>query len=135
MDQLKHGSYRIDQYEDIVVIKFIGSMNLETYIDYSDNILAIAKEYNGRRWAEIHDYREWGLAPPEVFKRVQLDEENPEKRRFRCSDQVIITTSLLMKSMSIKNSENEAFIKPDFAMDDSEAFSILNSKGYKAKLS
>ncbi len=135
MDLPKHGFCEIKQYDDIVKVKFIGSMNLECYIEYSNKILAIAKGYNGSKWAEIHDYREWELVPPEVFERSKLDESNPEKQRFRCTDHIIIISSALKRSMLLNFTDDDVYIKPSFAMNDSEALSILQSKGYKGKIS
>jgi hypothetical protein len=129
-----HGFFEIEQYNDIVLIRFIGSMNVELYLEYNKEISAIGRMYNGRKWAEVLDYREWELAPPEVFEKALELEKNPEKQRFRCSDQVIIATSKIIEQISIQNNKNPVYVKSDFVKNEEEAFTILNGKGYLGEI-
>lgn len=133
MDFLGHGKIEIKQENDIVMVKFIGSINLETYMEYSNRIFEIAKEYNGKRWAEIHDYREWELSPPEVHEEAVRAEKNPEKLNYRCTDIVVIIEESIAKKQAQMQSQNEIFLQPDYVTTVGEAIELLRSKGYRAK--
>lgn len=134
MNLKAHGTYEIEKYDDIVIIRFIGMINKELYIEYFNEIFSIGREFNGRKWAEVLDYREWELAPPDVFALAADLEKNPEKLRYRCSDQVIIATSPIIKHISTINNKNPVYVKSDFVYNVEEAFYILKGKGYKGKL-
>lgn len=133
MSILSHGTFSIEQFDDITYIKFIDAINLDLYSDYLKEIAIIAKGYNGERWAEIHDYSEWGLAPMEVFDRIKCYCSNEEDLRFRCTDQVVITNNVVVKKIVEKLTQDPVFLTPKFVKTVNEAYTYLHNLGYKGK--
>ncbi len=125
-----HGSIEFEQINDVVYVKYIGTINLETYRGYAKKILAIAKEYNGKPWAEVQDFTTWELSPPDVITQWVEDEKNPDKIKYRCSDVLVIANQLFIENHLRTYSKNEVFLEPDFLKTKGEAIKILKEKGY-----
>ncbi len=130
MELNKHGYFKIEHHDNILLIRFIGAINLETYKQYNKRIFDIAKSYNSKKWAEIVDFREWELATPEVISEAISDQEDPAKIKFRCTDQIIIVDNNFIKSITNSITDNKAFVAPVYVKTKEEAFSKLQAKGY-----
>lgn len=133
MNVLSHGTFSITQCDDIAYIKFKDAINLDLYSEYLHEIAQVAKGYNGERWAEIHDYLEWGLAPREVFDRVKCYCQNEEDLKFRCTDQVVITNNIVVKKIVEKLTQDPIFLTPKFVKSVQEAYTYLHNLGYRGK--
>lgn len=131
MGILSHGTFSITQYDDITYIKFKDAINLDLYSEYIKEIKQIAKGYNGERWAEIHDYLEWGLAPMEVFDKIKCYCANEEDLRFRCTDQVVITNNVVVRKIIEKLTRDPVFLTPKFVKTVEEAYTYLHNLGYR----
>lgn len=130
MEFFEHGSVEIEKFDDTVIAKYIGPINLETFLNFSDSLLGIAKDFNGKRWAQINDLREWELSPPEVQEEAIRAEKNPEKLKFRCSDIVIIADKNIIQRQSEIQASDEVFLKQHVVNSTKEAIELLRSLGY-----
>ncbi|MGL1891454.1 MAG: hypothetical protein OCD02_07475 [Spirochaetaceae bacterium] len=130
----KHGSFKIEYHGNIILVRFIGAINIDTYKQYNKRIFEIAKSFNGKQWAQVLDFREWGLATPEVLSVAISDQENPEKIKVRCTDQIIIVTNNFIESFTNNISDSKSFVVPEYVKTEEEAFNILQTKDYIGEL-
>lgn len=126
----EHGFINIEKHNSIVLVKFIGSINIQTFRDYSKKILDIAISFNGNKWAEVHDLTEWGLAPPEVTEEWIESEKSPLKLKYRCTDIVVISKNNLARKQAVKQSHNDVFLETIFVETVEDALTYLKDKGY-----
>lgn len=134
MNLLGHGEIEIEEHKDIVIVRFIGCINMDTYLVYSNRILDISKQFNGKKWAEIHDYRRWELSTSDIYTESKKAEKNPVKQQNRCSDFVVIVDNVFIKKVSEMQSEDELFLTPEYVKSELEAFEYLKSLGYLGNL-
>lgn len=66
----KHGSFKIERYQQIIIVRFYNAWNQQTSVQMCREFLQEAKLIADKPWACLIDLREWGLGGPEVWQPI-----------------------------------------------------------------
>ncbi|WP_354624712.1 hypothetical protein [Psychromonas sp. MME2] len=125
----EHGSYKIELYEQVIIVRFISSWNRETSENMCKEFMQIASTITDNPWACLIDLTQWGLGGPEVWGPI-LDtnhwcaKNNQMHEAVVCSQ--VIQEHILRELQTALPTTKSGFFKTEA---DAEIW--LNSKGYK----
>lgn len=125
-----HGSYSIKKYNDILLVTVSGSTNVELFHKLEEELETMRLEFGDKRWALIHDFRQWELSTPDFLRAMKEHDASGDLKGRRCDDQILILASAFKKSIFFDHFPGNS--EPDVKLVNnlSEALSIIKDLNY-----
>ncbi len=123
----EHGSFDITCLNQTIIIKAIGSWNLETAVRYIKEYKRAVSLIKSNPWACLVDLTEWELATPDVV--AYIAEFNAGGHSHNQKYEVVIHSLCLQKKLLANSHKVLTNVETKFCKNIEEAIVWLDSVG------
>jgi hypothetical protein len=126
---LEHGSYKIELYRNMIVVRFIGAWNQETSQAMCAEFRSRACALQAEPWACLVDLQKWELGGPETWEPI-LEVNHWCAQNNQKMEAVVCTQSI--QEYILRNLQQALpDVQSEFFSSEPDAIAWLEQHGYK----
>jgi hypothetical protein len=127
-----HGDYEIHQLGRVLLVRMIGTWNVERYREYLQTVGRTVAEMGASPRAVVFDLRSWGMGSLDIFDDQRMRVEDPDRYLADMKVRTVqITSSIFMRSFfqELERGAPDPY-KSTYVDTPAEALAILTVEGF-----